>query len=362
MHDAEFLEALRVSALDVLGDQCAIDRVHKHIDGSNAFDADLWRTITDLGWPMLAISPVQGGMADGLAALALVQEVIGARCAPIPFIGTSLLGSSLAAWFDSALAHDIANQINSGQVTGGVGDLFSSPRIRAARTPKGFVLSGDATLLDADGSDWVVAPVQDTEGGRGLALIQTSNIELDKKPVADRTRSIASVKLTAHTVAYEQVMLGKGAESTLQQLRTTFMLLLAADAIGGAASLLDLTVDYLKTRHQFGKPIGAFQALKHRIADKRTQLELAEALLAHARDCESDDPQALKLASMAKLSACEAYHDIAREAVQMHGGIGYTWEHQVHIYLKRATLDRALCGGPAKAQDTIAGLLMGRTS
>jgi alkylation response protein AidB-like acyl-CoA dehydrogenase len=358
MHDADFLAALRINAFEVLADQSPIDRVHHHIDGDEPFDASLWKTVSELGWPMLAVPEAQGGMANGMAAPALVQEAIGAHCAPLPFIGTNLLATALSGWHDTDFAGWLAADVADGSLIGGACDMTESATISAHRAADGFALSGEVALLDALGSQWIVLQIRDAASGEpGLALIETASLSPERRPVADRTRTVATERMVDHSVAERQVMFGANASVLADRLRQLALLLVAADAFGGGAALLASTVEYLKTRIQFGKPIGSFQALKHRVADCRTDLEMARSLLTQARE-QAEGAQGLTLAAMAKASACEAYDGIACEAVQMHGGIGYTWEHHAHIYLKRATLNRALCGGPAQVRDLIASRLL----
>lgn len=359
MHDAEFLEALRGNAMDVLGRECPPDRVQKHIDGSCALDEALWRTTAELGWPMLAVAEAHGGLAAGGVALALVQEALGHHCAPLPFTGTALLAKALAGWPDQELAAGIAAGIAEGAIRGGAGELFGRPGLVARPTADGHTLTGSAAVLDAVGSDWIIAVATIADSAEpALVLLASAGLPLDHRPVTDRTRTVAILEPDGLVLPAGRLLTGKAGLTLLRQLRSLAMLMIAADALGGAAALLDLTIEYLKTRSQFGKPIGSLQALKHRIADCRTELEMARSLVGMARNCEDGDPQGLQRAAMAKLSACEAYHHIAREAVQMHGGIGYTWEHQAHTYLKRGTLDRALWGGPSGAQDLIGASLM----
>lgn len=353
MHDAEFLAALRTNAFEVLADQCPIDRVHRHIDGDAPFDADLWQTIADLGWTMLAVPEQQGGMADGFAALALIQEALGAHCAPLPFTGTALLATALAEWHDAEFAEGLSGKIAAGSITGG-----SATGAVIRQVAGGFAISGQIELSDAEGSAWTVISLGDgADGDAGLALVGTEALKASRRLVADRTRNHSTAKLDDLIVPAAQIMLGAAGDNLCKRLRHLALLLTAADAVGGGEALLASTIEYLKTRVQFGKPIGAFQALKHRIADCRAEVEMSRALLVRARD-HAEHADGYMLAAMAKASACKVYVSIAREAVQMHGGIGYTWEHLAHIYLKRATLDRALCGGQEAVNDLIAAGLM----
>jgi alkylation response protein AidB-like acyl-CoA dehydrogenase len=132
--------------------------------------------------------------------------------------------------------------------------------------------------------------------------------------------------------------------------------LIASDAVGGGEAILEKTLEYLKTRVQFGKPIGSFQALKHRCADHKVRLEAAKFLVEKAHTAPQEERSLW--ASIAKFSACDVYADLAADSVQLYGGIGFTWEHDAHLYLKRALFSQFLLGGSANEQDRAAGLLI----
>jgi alkylation response protein AidB-like acyl-CoA dehydrogenase len=152
------------------------------------------------------------------------------------------------------------------------------------------------------------------------------------------------------------IVFGSPASDLLAHLRNIAALLVSADSIGGARAIFDLTIDYLKTRTQFGKPIGSFQALKHRAADLAVKLEMAAGLV-DAAVKRSGEMDAASWTAMAKFTATEMYAAVAADAVQMHGGIGFTWEHRAHLYLKRATLNAMLFGDAAVQQDRLAAQL-----
>ena len=362
MSDADFLSALHGSAFDLLRDESPIDRVHRHIDGDAPFDRELWSTIADLGWTMIAVPEEHGGMGGGAEALSLLQEAIGAHAAPLPFLGTVLLGEALAAWPDEALSAELLPALAGGTLVGGSADLLASKPLRLVRSDQGITLEGETTVLDGVAADWLLVRVEDA-ATPGLALLPATapGLSCTARPVADRTRAVAELACNGVAVGPEQLVLGDAAAPIADKVSRTAMLLLAADAIGGATAILDLTVEYLKTRVQFGKPIGSFQALKHRIADVKASLEMAHRLLIAARR-QADGPDAGYWAAMAKSSACEAYVEVASEAVQMHGGIGFTWEHPAHIYLKRATLDRALFGSTAALRDRVGAALLDKVA
>ena len=360
MSDPEFLAALRASASEVLDDQCPAERVHRHIDGDEPFAADLWRTVVELGWTTIALPEDAGGMGGGVAELAVLQEALGGRVAPLPFLGTALIGIALAAWPDQGFAGGLMQAVAGGEVVGGVADLASGAPLRLNRTAGGLALDGAVIALDAAAADWLLISVEDApQGERGLALLSAAalGVERTARLTADRTRPLVTVTCREASVEPSQLMLGAAAAQTRAQLVQAARLLLAADSVGGAEAILAVTVEYLKTRVQFGRPIGSFQALKHRAADLKVSLEMSRAVLGAALDGRAA-ATAPDWPAMAKASACETYLAVASEAVQMHGGIGFTWEHQAHLYLKRATLNRALFGDTAALQDRIAASLV----
>jgi alkylation response protein AidB-like acyl-CoA dehydrogenase len=361
MHDTEFLTALRTNAFEVLKDSCPLEQVHRHIEGDEPFEADLWRIICELGWPMLAVPEAHGGMADGMAALALLQEALGGHAAPLPFTGCCLVAAALTDWPHEDLSTALLPLLAEGQLIGAAGDFVLPATVTANRSGDVVGLAGTARVLDSAAAEWLVVPVADADTGeRGIAVVSLWNLKRHRRPVADRTRDLADVDLTGVHMRPAQAVFGPEADAITAKLAQISLLLTAADSIGGATALLDTTIEYLKTRIQFGKPIGSFQAIKHRIADCKTKLEMAQGQLGAARDG-SEGADGWLLAAMAKVSAAECYVAIAKEAVQMHGGIGYTWEHHAHIFLKRATLDRALFGSSANLQDGIGACLLEKT-
>jgi len=359
MADQEFLTALSDSAIELLRDECPMEQVHRHIDGDEPFDRALWEKAAELGWLMLAIDETRGGMGGGPAELAMLQLALGAHVAPLPFLGTVLLGEALAGWPAGGPGDALLSQLATGAIIGAVADPAATPLRVTQDDDGGLQIDGRAALLDGAAADWMIVPVEDEAGGRGLALLAADSPGLVRtpRPVADRTRSLVTLSCERVALPRERLVLGAEAAAITARVGLLATLLLANDAIGGAGAILAATIEYLKTRVQFGKPIGTFQALKHRVAELKTGLEMARGLVA-AAVARAGDTDAALWAAMAKSIACEAYHRIAGEAVQMHGGIGFTWEHQAHLYLKRATLDRALFGDTATLEDRVAAAIL----
>lgn len=358
MMDQALTDALRVSTDEVLTELCDAARVRAFIDSGKAYDDQLWGRITELGWPMLAVPEEYGGLGGGVAQAALVQEAMGAAVAPLPFLTTCIFSEALAAWPDPTLQERLLPAIAAGEIVAGVDQLMST-HLRLAEAGDHYTLSGtQAGVLDGLEADWLLLTVVGANDERGVLILPTDSegVSVRRQDTADWTRTLAVVVCKDVKVEKQQVLLGLRGGQLIQRLGERAALLVACDAIGGASRIFDMTMDYLKVRTQFGKPIGSFQALKHRAADLKTALGIAQGIvLAAIENIAAGQPGAW--AAMAKAQACSVYDAIAADAVQMHGGIGFTWEHPAHLYLKRAALDEALFGGVAVQLDRIAECL-----
>jgi alkylation response protein AidB-like acyl-CoA dehydrogenase len=360
MSDAEFLSALRDSACDVLADHCASHQLHGFVDGEGeAFDRKLWKMAADLGWLGLAAPERCGGLGAGIVETAALQRELGRFAAPIPYISTVLVERALAHWRPSSIADAFCSALCAGEKVAGAGQIGSGRDggLRAERVDGKFRIEGTCALvLDGTGADLFLLSVRVPGEAAGLALLQASDgLKVEPLPVADRTRAVARLVCNDVVAPAETVLLGSPAAELTTMLADDARILIASDALGGAEAIFDKTVDYLKTRIQFGKPIGSFQALKHRCADHKVRIEAAKFLVDRAAAASQDERSLW--AGLAKFNACDAYAAIAGDSVQLHGGIGFTWEHDAHLFLKRAKLNQHLFGDSAEEQDRAARLL-----
>lgn len=340
MSDAIDLAELRQEFRAVLDAEAGADRVRRHVHAGHPFDAGLAETVAGLGWAGLGIAEADGGLGLGLPALAVLLEELGRGPACLPLPVTLLVAEALKAAPDAERARWLP-RLASGETFAALAldvDLPPGDRI-TARVP--HVLHGDAAGL------FLLA----TRDGRHLLLSRDgAGVAVTPTPTVDRTRSMAVLDLCDAPVLAIPV--------DGPALRRHAALALACDSIGGADAILEKTIDYLKIRTQFGQPIGGFQALKHRVANHKLRLESARALVAMAVQAgEGGGARPLGLAHLARAQAADAYVTIADDAIQLHGGIGFTWEHECHHYLKRAWLNRLLFGGEDAALDQAAALL-----
>lgn len=272
--------------------------------------AESWGHLTEMGFLGLLVPEAQGGLGLGLEALAALHYELGRALVPGPAIAQMLVIEALSSAGSSA----------------GHTALLTAALAGQKMTVGHFA-------CDADAASHILVG-----GEGGIHLITPDATTLTLRPTWDETRRLfAPVDFTPGMVIAE----GAAAEALAARLKTLLCLMLAADSLGGADALLAMTIDYLKTRKQFDRPLAMFQALKHRCADLKAALVTAEALLwSRATDAEA---RLIHFGAL-KARACRVYAMVAEEAIQLHGGIGLTLEHPCHLFLKRAMLNAALGG------------------
>jgi alkylation response protein AidB-like acyl-CoA dehydrogenase len=360
MADAELLSALRESAQSVVADHCTSPKLHAFINrGDAAFDESLWKLAAELGWLSIATPERYGGMGGGLPEMATLQMELGRGTAPIPFMSTVLVTRALGLWPHEKVAANYLPAIAAGEAVASVAQMRGpDDALRAERFGGTVRISGECGfVLDGAGADVILAPVRSGAGDMGgsVLLKRSWGVKTDRLPITDRTRSAVRLRCEGIEVPADHVLLGAEALEVAETIANEACVLLAHDAIGGAEAILAKTVEYMKTRVQFGKAIGTFQALKHRCADHKVAIEAAKVLTTKAALAPTG--ASAVWARLAKFHACDVYLSIAMDCVQLHGGIGFTWEHDAHLFLKRALLNRILFGDSASQQDQVAALL-----
>lgn len=319
------------------------------------FDAMLWREMAELGMLSLPVATHFGGLGLGIAHLGVLYEELGRHLASVPALPTMIVATLIGRAGSEAARARLLPAIAAGTCRAALALPSSAPL--PAPDANGLWSGTIDHVLFADIADLLVLPVATRSGETRLAVIAagTPGVTVASKPAVDLTRSLGRIDLTA--VAVGQVDLIDMDQAGWAALCDHAALGLACDAIGGAEALFEITNAYLKVREQFGRPIGSFQALKHRMADWTVRIEAVKALVRHAATMlASGDADASQLASGAKAYACDIYADFAGDAVQLHGGIGFTWEHPCHLFLKRAKLDQHLFGDGKFHRDRVAEL------
>jgi alkylation response protein AidB-like acyl-CoA dehydrogenase len=321
---------LRRAMRDVAADRCSPARLREVIDTRDGYDDELWRLVAgELGLVGIAVSEDHGGTGGSFIDAAVVIEEAGSALFPVPLL-TSIVAAVAIDRGDPSRAAELLPRVAAGER---VAALVVGPEIDT----DGDVLRGVAThVIDGHRADLLVIA---TPSGLWALDRSAAGVEVTASRSLDLTRWQATVSLDG--AAGLRIGDADTAAAAVDLLRVG----LAIESVGAARHCLGATVDYLKTREQFGRPIGSFQALQHRAADLAVELEAAASTAYYAAWVAADSPAELPVvAPLAKAVCADAAYRIAAETIQMHGGIGFTWEHEAHLYFKRATATRMALG------------------
>jgi alkylation response protein AidB-like acyl-CoA dehydrogenase len=346
--------ALREVSRSMLAVSCPPQLVRSAAAAGKGVDDKLWQRGAELGWTGLAVPEEHDGAGQGLVELCLVAEEIGRAAAPGPFADSALIALALARFGRPELLPALA-----------AGELKASLACHgpvAGRYDGGdLVLSGRVTAVQAAAAaDWLlvtaaVPPAAGDQGGR-LALVERAVTTVEPRRTLDETRRWYDVVLDGVRIRAADVV--AAGEADIRWLADAAAVLSAADSLGVGERLLEMTVGYVKVREQFGRPLGSFQSVKHKAADMLTTLKGARAATYYAAMAlDAGVADATVAASVAKAFTAEGVAALAGEALQTHGGIGFTWEHDLHLYLRRVKVNEMLYGAPAEHYERIATLL-----
>jgi alkylation response protein AidB-like acyl-CoA dehydrogenase len=349
---SEVEQELRAAVRQLLVDRSPWPTVLAGAESAESGDRALWRTLAvDIGCAGLAVPEKFGGAGASWRESAVVAEELGRAVARVPFLGSALATAALIACEDDQLLPAVA----SGDRTAVLVLPLSTPP--GSPAPSSIVADGDAltgtvtSVADAPAADTLVVPTS-----HGLYAVDA--IAAIRTPVTalDLTRRLCDVSLSS--APGRLVAEGVAADRAWSTALAAGAAVLASEQLGVAEWCLDTTIEYVKTRHQFGRPIGSFQGLKHRLAELWVAVTQARAVARYAAGCVSDDdPDAPVAVSLAQVHCSHVAVRAAEECVQMHGGIGFTWEHPAHLYLKRAKSDAIALGTPERHRAAIASLV-----
>ncbi|MCE2391553.1 MAG: acyl-CoA/acyl-ACP dehydrogenase [Proteobacteria bacterium] len=327
----------------LLREELPAPRLREAFDGDAAFDATLWNRLCEQGACGLHLPEALGGAGLELLELALVAERLGYAAAPVPFWGHALAGLAIDLGGSEAQKRRWLPRLAAGDVLTSVAWAETDSRWQPEQwsLPPGPSLSGVKEFVPAGReADLLLVGL----AGGELALVETADGGVAAEPVEaiDRTRRLDRVRFEAARA--DPLPAGAAVSS---RVRDAGLVLLAADAFGGASRCLELAVDYAQTREQFGVTIAHFQAVKHQLANLAVEVEPARSLFWYAAHVFDRRPaEAPASAALAKAHLCDVFVHAARETVEVHGGFGYTWECDVQFWLKRAVFDRAVLGDP----------------
>jgi alkylation response protein AidB-like acyl-CoA dehydrogenase len=317
---------IKSTAREFIADRFKPEKVRELAGSESPYDEEIWKQMCELGWPGIAIAEEHGGQGLGVVELVILQEELGYACAPSPMVSNAFAG----ALIERAGSDEQKSRWLPGIASG-------SGRGAAAFTPDDEPLVGAA-----QGSAILVL-----NDGDGARLVEPGDATLERLDLIDTTRAYFRVSAEG----------GDPLPGDVAPAVAVGAVALAAELVGVAQRALEMANDYAKEREQFGRPIGAYQAVSHRLADMLWDVEEARSLLYYAAWAADSEPESLPLAAaMAKARASDAATSVTHNAIQTFGGIGFTWEHDIHFFLKRARVGAQLLGTARQHRERVAEL------
>jgi alkylation response protein AidB-like acyl-CoA dehydrogenase len=357
-------QMLQAAAREFLAARLKSERIRKLAESDDAFDEDLWREVSELNWPGLMVSEKYGGQELGTIELAVLMEQLGYALAPGPILSSMLAAIELETAATDEQKERYLAPLASGEQRGtlalwdaGAGWSPEDVTLEPESSNGGYVLRGEKLFVhDAARADFFV--VGATGDRRFIVERDAAGVSIVPTPVIDATRKQYAVKLDGVKVGDDAAF---GGEDALAPARVRAYVALAAELTGIAQRALEWAVDYAKERKQFGRPIGSYQAVSHRCAQMLLETESARSATYYAAWAADNQPEIAELASsMAKAYASDAGTRVTGASLQVHGGIGFTWEHDLHLWLKRASADAVTFGDSRWHRERVAQMVIDR--
>jgi alkylation response protein AidB-like acyl-CoA dehydrogenase len=366
--DQEFFQSTTRKFLEA---ECPVTSLRELRDSPEGFDRGYWSQGCELGWTSLLVSEEAGGgsiSGSGVVDLTLVAYEFGRHASPGPLLATNVVAAALSAGADTDEQREVLAGIIAGEVVASwawsgprPNDALGATGVSAIRAGDDWMLQGEARPVEAGAqAEWLLVTAS-TDGGLTQFLLPTSTGGMSIKPLkgVDLTRRYASVTFDGVTAPASAVV-GTAGEATdavecQLELASTIQ---TAETVGAMERALEMTIEWAFARYSFGRPLASYQELKHRFADMKTWLEASHAIQADAaRAVQSESRGAPKMVSVAASYVGDQSVALIQDCVQMHGGIGVTFDHDMHLYLRRATQNRVLYGNPNEHRERITSQL-----
>ncbi len=356
-------QQIKRTAREFIASRYKPERIRELTETDLGFEESDWQEMVELGWPGLALPEEHGGQGLGIVELATVFEEMGYGLAPSPLLSNTVAGLALATCGTDQQQAEFLAPLAAGEKRGTVAlfDAGSSAVIgefemEAQAGDGGVMLDGEKVLvMDADAADFLLVATSD--GRRHIVDTDQSGVSVTQEPSIDLTRRLYSVRFDGVEVPAERTLPAEQ-EDYLPVLHRACVAI-SAELAGIAQRTMEMAVEYAKERQQFGRPIGSYQAVSHRCAQMLLETEGARSATYYAAWAADASPEDLPLAaSMAKAYASDAGWRVAGESLQVHGGIGFTWEHDLHLWLKRAKVDSATFGDAHWHRDRVADAIL----
>jgi len=372
---SEEQEMLRQSARQFLETECAMTYVRQMMEDDSGYSPEQWKKMAELGWLGLIFPEEFGGLGLDMVDMTVVLEEMGRVVMPGPFFATVLLGGmAIHLGGSKAQKKEYLPRICDGTLKATLAHVEESGRwdadgilLPATKTDSGFTLSGTKLFVpDAHNADVLVVPARTRgKGGtKGITLFvvdaKAPGVTITLHKTMDQTRKLCEVRFDNVAVG-KKAVLGKANDgwALLDRLIDRAKVAMCAEMCGGAQKVLEMSVDYAKVREQFGKPIGSFQAIQHKCANMMVQTESAKSATYYAAWAVANDVAEAHLAAcMAKAYCSDAYRIVSGEGIQIHGGIGFTWEHDMHLYFKRAKGSEVTFGDATWNRELVAQVVL----
>jgi alkylation response protein AidB-like acyl-CoA dehydrogenase len=356
-------QAIKSTAREFLAARYKSERIRELAESEQGLEQSDWDEMAELGWPGLALPEEWGGQGLGIVDLAVLFEEMGYALAPSPLLSTTVAGLALAANGTDEQRERWLRPLASGKARGTVA-LFDAGttaaiggfEMEAKAEGDAVVLDGEKVLvMDAGTADFFLVATSD--GRRHLVERSADGVSVAAEKSIDTTRRLYSIRLDGVRIGAEATLNG-GQEDYLPVLWRACVAI-AAESTGLAQRTMEMAVEYAKDRQQFGRPIGAYQAVSHRCAQMLLETENSRSAVYGAAWAADAEPESLPLAaSMAKAYASDAGWRVPDASIQVHGGIGFTWEHDLHFFLKRGKANAATFGDARWHRDQVADLVL----
>lgn len=346
---------IQEQANNFLSDQCPIAAVRDVLESNKDFDQSLWQQMIELGWTALSIPETYDGLGLGFLELCLIAEELGKVLAPVPFLSSVVLATEAIKASETAIQQQWLPQLASGEK---VGCVSLNPEYAKLSIDKQQLSGSICPVFDGGIADFIVfAYAQQSEIKFGLAELDQAGVSITTLESMDPSKNI--VKLDFDKAAFTVLEITDGTAQLSNKLLNTAAVITAFEQFGGAEKAMQTGIEYTKNRYAFGRQVASFQAIKHKFADMFVALELAKSNAYYAAWALSTDADELELAAAtARVSASDAFYDISKENIEVHGGMGFTWEFDCHLYYRRAQYLSAVIGTQPLWQDKLVNALI----
>ncbi len=365
----EIQEEIKENSTKLLKDNIDLSETIHKVDNNCRLDENIWKLVIEQGWLALDVPETDGGLGFSNTDTAILSEVLGYYMPIIPLFSSGVVFKNLVLLSDENLKINILPEIITGEKIGTycvyendkyltINDEISTT---LTKDNNGYILNGQKKyVMFGDVSDYF-AVLANSQKGLMFVLVNkdSKGLEIKQTSSLDQTRPMCEINMNDIKISNDEIMIDSDAcAKSWEKVKNISLGYLAMEQVGGAQACIDMSTMYAKERIQFGRPIGSFQAIQHICANMLVQLESAKSVAYSAVRADTADDLEVEMGAMLAKSYCsEVFNKIAGDNIQVHGGIGFTWEHPAHLYFKKAKSDSLLLGTPKLAREKIAELL-----